>query len=172
MKKIILAGYMASGKTTTGSLAALTLGLKHYDLDTLMERHTAKSIPQLFTEKGEVYFRKTEHELLKTILDTGDSFVLSLGGGTPCYANNHLFLRRDDVVSVYLRAGIDELVKRLQGNTAYRPQVAGQDGGTFREFVAKHLFDRSWYYYQAKHIINVDDKTPGAVVEQIIQLVS
>lgn len=170
MKKILLAGYMASGKTTIARLLATTSGIPHIDLDTAIENETGKTIPELFKAHGEVYFRKLEHAALKRIMAGSSSFVLSLGGGTPCYANNHLFLQQDDVVSVYLKAGISEITARLQKQEGGRPLIDNLAGEELHEYVAKHLFDRSYFYHQAKHVVNVDGKAPGTIVDEIMSL--
>lgn len=170
MKKILLTGYMGSGKTTIALLLSKAAGISYYDLDEIIEEKAGKTISRLFAEDGEIKFRKLEHRALKEFMDTESSFVLALGGGTPCYAGNHEFLRRDDVVSVYLKAGIPELVNRLREQDKHRPLVAGQGHDELEEFIAKHLFDRSWFYHQAKHVVKVDGKLPQDIVNEIMSL--
>jgi shikimate kinase len=170
MKKVILCGYMASGKTTTARLLAGAAGLPYLDLDEVIELKEGKTIMELFKSDGEIKFRKLEHAALTEIVDGTDSFILSLGGGTPCYANNHEFLKRDDVISVYLKAGIDELMVRIKGQQGIRPLLEALKEEELHEFIAKHLFDRSYYYHQAKHIVNTDEKAPEAIVNEIMSL--
>jgi shikimate kinase len=167
MKKIVLVGYMGSGKTEIGKLLAKKVLLPFYDLDFLIETEIEKTISELFSEKGEIYFRKIEHELFIKQIQKNESFVLSLGGGTPCYANNHLVLQHDEVVSIYLKASVSTLVDRLSINKKKRPLVKDLKENEMHEFIAKHLFDRSFYYNQCKHIIFVDDKSPTDVVAEI-----
>ena len=171
MKKIILCGYMGSGKTTIARLLAKASGFAYADLDEEIERQEGKSIPEIFSGEGELKFRRIEHEALKQFVAADKSFVLSLGGGTPCYANNHLFLQREDVVSVYLKAGIKELAARIIKQGKSRPLLDGLKDEELEEFIAKHLFDRSFYYHQAKHIIATDNKTPENIVNEIISLI-
>lgn len=170
MKKILLTGYMASGKTTTALLLSKAAGIIYKDLDEILEESTGKSVAQIFAESGEIAFRRVEHEALKEVLNHKEAFVLSMGGGTPCYANNHEFLQQDDVVSVYLKAGISELGRRLSVAEHKRPLLDNVKPEELEEFIAKHLFDRSYYYHQAKHIINVEGKTPEAIVNEIMSL--
>lgn len=170
MKKILLTGYMASGKTTIALLLSKAAGISYNDLDDIIEEKAGKSITQLFTEDGEIKFRRLEHEALKEALENEKAFVLALGGGTPCYANNHEFLKRDDVVSVYLKASIPELISRIKEQDKQRPLLQKLDDSELQEFVAKHLFDRSWFYHQAKHIVNVDGKLPQDIVNEIMSL--
>jgi shikimate kinase len=170
MKKIILSGYMGSGKTTVAKLLSQATQIPYLDLDEVIENEAGKSVSQIFEQDGEIKFRKLEHDILDGLVKVDDDLIISLGGGTPCYANNHEVLQMEGVVSVYLKAGIDELIKRIkaQGNT--RPLIAKFDDDELHEFVAKHLFDRSYYYHQSKHTVTTDGKTPDIVVTEIMSL--
>lgn len=171
MKKLILCGYMASGKSTTARLLAKASGLPYIDLDEVIEQKKGKTITQLFEGGGEIKFRKLEHDTLKEIVDGSEGFILSMGGGTPCYANNHEVLKRGDIISVYLKAGIAELLKRIRKQPpGQRPLLEALKDDELEEFVAKHLFDRSYYYYQAKHVVAIDGKTPEAITDEIMSL--
>ena len=167
MKKIILVGYMGSGKTSVGKLLSKETGIPFFDLDEIIEQNAQKTISELFLEIGEIKFRKLEHDALNDFLITQPEYVLSLGGGTPCYADNHLYLRKDGITSVYLKASVQELVKRLTPEKTQRPLIAAIQEDEFEEFVAKHLFDRNYYYNHAKHVIAVDNKTPQEIVDEI-----
>src|ERR1044072_5325484 len=153
MKKILLCGYMASGKSTIAQLLAKASGIPYKDLDEIIEKKAGKSIPDIFKEDGEIKFRKMEHEAFKDVLSHEEPFILALGGGTPCYANNHEFLRREDVVSVYLKAGIGELLKRVRQQDIKRPLLDNLTPEAQEEFIAQHLFERSYFYHQAKHVV-------------------
>lgn len=170
MKKIILTGYMASGKTTVALLLSKASGLKYIDLDEVIEDKAGKSVASIFRDSGEIYFRKLEHEAFKEMLTKDEGFVLSLGGGTPCYANNHLLLQSENVVSVYLKASVQELAMRLRDQGHVRPLLQNVADDKFEEFIAKHLFDRAYYYNHAKHVIIVDGKTPELIVNEIMSL--
>ncbi|RDI11094.1 shikimate kinase [Flavobacterium sp. AG291] len=171
MKKVILCGYMASGKTTTAKLLSKKANLNYIDLDEVIEKNTGKTISKLFEEDGEIKFRKLEHQTLTTIVNESESFVLSLGGGTPVYANNHLVMQRDDVVSVYLKTGIGEIVNRLKAQKGQRPLLDALKEEELDEFIGQHLFERSYYYHQAKHVVATDGKSPDEVVNEIMKLI-
>lgn len=111
--KIVLLGYMGSGKSFIGQKLAQKMNLKHYDLDEYIERKEQMSIAKIFSEKGEVYFRKIEHIYLKEIVNIDQNFVLSLGGGTPCYFNNMDMLLNNDIKTIYLKTSVTVLVERL-----------------------------------------------------------
>ncbi|WP_284653398.1 shikimate kinase [Flavobacterium terrisoli] len=170
MQKIILVGYMAVGKTTIGKILAEKLQMKWLDLDKIIESEAKLSVPEIFKQKGEIYFRKQEHTALKKLLDNGESLIISTGGGTPCYSNNHLLLNGDKVKSIYLKASIEVLFDRLKNNDGERPLVANQSEVELKEFIAKNLFDRSYYYNQATVKIDTDGKTPVKIVDEILAL--
>ena len=167
MKNIALLGYMASGKTTIAKLLAEKLHLDNADLDQIIEDEEKLSINQIFEGKGEIYFRKREHATLKSVLNSKSNAVVALGGGTPCYAGNMDILKSSGWKTVYLRASIDTLVQRLQENEL-RPLVRDKSSAELRDFVAMHLFERSFYYNQADIVINIDNKSPEEIVDLII----
>jgi shikimate kinase len=170
MKKVILVGYMGVGKSTIAKLLSQKLNCKWVDLDKVIEEKTNLSITEIFSQKGEIYFRKIEHEVFKNILENNEQLIISTGGGTPCYANNHLLLNGDEVVSIYLQASIAVIFERLKEAKSERPLVANQTEENLKEFIAKNLFDRSYFYNQATFKINVDTKTPEKITDEILQL--
>jgi len=161
---------MASGKTTIAGLLSEASQIPYLDLDEVIEKQTGKTVAQIFAEDGEIKFRKLEHDTLKGLLAVNDNFILGLGGGTPCYANNHEMLQRDDVVSVYLKTGIQELIRRINAQDKLRPLVNNLHGAEMEEFVATHLFERSYYYHKAKHVVVTDNKAPELVATEIMSL--
>lgn len=167
MKKILLVGYMGAGKTEIGKILAKKLNLPFYDLDNLIEENQKSNISEIFKTKGEIYFRRIEHEIYLEKLNTEESFILSLGGGTPCYANNHLEFKRENVISIYLKANIETIVERVFNEKGKRPLIANKTYEELLEFVAKHLFERNYYYNQSKIKISVDEKTPTDIVNEI-----
>lgn len=165
--KIVLVGYMGSGKSTVGKLLAKKLDYSFLDLDEVLENRLGSSISDIFKSKGEVFFRKKEHELLKDVLLEDSSFVLSAGGGTPCYSGNmDSMLQLADAV-FYLKVSIPGLVKRLITEKDQRPLIRNINNDDLPEFIGKHLFERNNYYLKADHIVNCDDRDPLQIVEEI-----
>ncbi len=167
MKKIILLGYMGCGKSTIAKLLAAKVGLPYLDLDEIIEKKENSSLKNIFSEKGELYFRKLEHDILSDLIKNQDSFILSLGGGTTCYANNHEFLNGNNVISIYLNASVAILYNRLINSKYERPLIANKNPEEMKEFIAKNLFDRSFYYNQAQYKISVDGKSPEGIISEI-----
>lgn len=167
MIKIVLLGYMGSGKSTIAHLLSEKTQIKAFDLDKIIEERAGLSIKNIFEQKGEVFFRKLENQIFKELISSEKEMILSLGGGTPCYANNHELLNGDGVVSFYLKASIETLYGRLLSIRDNRPLIAEQEEEEMKEYIAKHLFDRSYYYNQATHIVSVDGKSPEEVSAEI-----
>ncbi len=159
---------MGSGKTTIGIELAKKLYQNFTDLDHYIETKENKTISDIFDEKGEVYFRKIEHYYLKKFINENDSYVLSLGGGTPCYANNmEMILQVNDLHSIYLQGSISTLYDRLIHNSSKRPLLVSQTKESLVEYIAKHLFERGIYYEKARHRISINSKSIEAIVAEI-----
>ncbi|GGG98147.1 shikimate kinase [Polaribacter pacificus] len=165
--KIVLLGYMASGKSSIGKRLSEVLDLNFIDLDTYIESCDKMSIKDIFKNKGEIYFRRQESIYLQEVLAQATDCVLSLGGGTPCYGNNTQLLNSTGYHTVYLRAGIATLVDRLTKEKQLRPLVAQLSSDQLTEYVAKHLFERAAFYEQAKQIISIDNKSVEEICKEI-----
>ena len=161
-------GYMGSGKTTIARILAHKLQWNMLDLDILIEQHCGLSIRDIFAKRGEIFFRKVERQILQETIVEKSDFVLALGGGTPCYADNHLLLIDDRILSVYLKTSVGSLKERLEKSSAGRPLISAIAEDERAEFIAKHLFDRSRYYNSATLKVSTDDKTPEETAAEII----
>ena len=159
---ITLTGYMGCGKSTVGSLVADALGCPFLDLDALIEKKAGKTIPQIFAADGEESFRRLEKKLLEeTVKKYAESTaVLALGGGTVTVPGAPVLLR-EKTLCIYLKASLETLQDRLEGQTEGRP-LSG-------EGFAERLTARHPLYEQAAHIIlDTDDCTPEQVADEII----
>jgi shikimate kinase len=172
MRKIVLLGYMGCGKSTIANILSKTMQIPFIDLDEVIEERTNLSINQIFKQQGEIYFRKLEHETFVELLNSPKNLIIGLGGGTPCYANNHELLNADNVFSIYLKASIDTLFNRLIANKSKRPLIADKTDEEMKEFIAKHVFDRSYYYNHAQHKVVVDEKTVEETVDDILKILA
>lgn len=167
---ITLLGYMGSGKSTIGQQLALILGYEFIDLDTYIEVKEGCTISEIFKNKGEIYFRKKEHGYLNDIISQNSNIVLSLGGGTPCYANNLQLLNTNNVVSYYLKLLPGSLVDRLFDEKEHRPLISYLNTKeALQEFIAIHLFERQSYYEQALHTLKTDNLSVKNIVELIVK---
>ena len=122
--KIVLLGYMASGKSLIGRELAKVLKMDYLDLDDFIEKNEGKSIEKIFLEKGEIFFRKIENSYLQALISSKNNLVLSLGGGTPCFTNNLELLKNNkEITTFFLNVPVSELAKRLMSDKENRPLV-------------------------------------------------
>ena len=166
-EKIILLGYMSSGKSTIGQLLARSLDLLFEDLDCFIERKEGKKISEIFALKGEIYFRRQEQTYLKELLSSPTAMVIALGGGTPCYGNAMELIRAASPYSFYLQLPTSELMARLLPEKAERPLIAHLTQEDIEEFINKHLFERFPFYTQAHFILPCQGLSPSEIVEKI-----
>jgi shikimate kinase len=106
------------------------------------------------------------------LLNSPGSLIIALGGGTPCYGNNHELLIGENRVSIYLKASIETLVERLFSNRSERPILANKSEVELKEFIAKHLFDRSFYYNHAQHKVSIDGRTKDETAADILKILA
>ena len=169
--KLVLIGYMASGKTSIGKKLAKKINISFIDLDEYIVEHEEMSISTIFKTKGEVYFRKIETQYLEELINTDKDFVLALGGGTPCYGNN-LNVILNNSISIYLKYSLQTAYNKLSKESIKhkRPLIASISNDDLKEFIAKHLFERIPFYEQANYTIRIDNKKKKEIVNEIIKL--
>ena len=167
--KIVLLGYMASGKSAVGKILSKKMNLQFIDLDNFIEEKEKKSISEIFELKGEIYFRRIEGVYLQEALNLSENCIISLGGGTPCYGNNMDFIKNNGI-SFYLNASIQTIFDRLQGETSQRPLVASIGKENLKEYLGKHLFERNPFYQKADFAISVDNQSLNDIVDHIQKL--
>ena len=160
--RVALVGYMSSGKSVLGKALSEHLGVPFVDLDRSVEMELEMPISRVMEEKGELYFRKKEHEVLLEVLDKAPkSMVLALGGGTPVFYD-HMSLLNEWGETVFLDVSVGALAARLEGDTT-RPLIKNQDD--VAEFVAKHMFERRPFYSLAKRRLRGDELSISDLLE-------
>ena len=152
--RIILMGYMGSGKTTVGRALAKDLNMPFYDLDWYIETRMRRTIKQIFDEKGEDGFRRIEHNMLHEVAEF-ENVVISCGGGTPCFYDNIDYMNSQAQV-VYLKASPEVLYEHLQMGRRVRPLLLGKSPDEVRTFIVEQLAKREEFYSKANHTLNVD----------------
>ena len=168
---VILLGYMGCGKTKIGKRLSQKLNLNFIDLDHEIELFYSKTIVELFEDLGEVRFREIEREILIKILDNKDRFVLSLGGGTPCYFDNMEIIQKKTNFSFYINLSSKVLAERLFSRKSKRPLISSVvNKKDMLSFINKHLFERNIFYMQAKLIINCNKRDINKICKSIIEL--
>ena len=172
MKKVVLIGYMGSGKSVVSQELSRKTKISFLELDEIIEQKCKMTIEKIFETKGELFFRKIENQLFTKYLSSNEDLIISTGGGTPCYFNNHKHLNDENVISIYLKASITTLKNRLLIEKEKRPLISHLDDNMVDEFIAKHLFDRSFYYNQATFKVTVDEKSIEQIVQEILVLLT
>ena len=153
MRRIILIGYMGSGKTTVGKALSKETGMMFYDLDWYIESRMRKSVSQIFAEKGEEGFRKIEYNMLHEVAEFED-VIISCGGGTPCFFDNMDYLNQQGDV-VYLKASPETLYKHLLMAKVERPLLKDKTPDELIAYITEHLNEREPFYTKANHILDV-----------------
>lgn len=151
--RIILIGYMGSGKTTVGRALAADLGVPFYDLDWYIENRMRKTVSQIFAERGEEGFRAIEHNMLHEVAEF-ENVVISCGGGTPCFFDNMEYIN-SKAETVYLKSNSEVLFKHLKMGKTVRPLLLDKTAEEVKEFIQQQLKQREVYYTQAKHTVDV-----------------
>ena len=108
---IVLVGLMGAGKSTVGRRLAEKLDLPFVDADHEIEAAAGKTIPEIFADHGETYFRDGERKVITRLLD-GGAAVLATGGGA--YVNPATRdMIRSKGISVWLKADLPLLMRRV-----------------------------------------------------------
>ena len=154
MRRIILVGYMGSGKTTVGKALSKETGMMFYDLDWYIESRMRKSVSQIFAERGEEGFRKIEYNMLHEVAEFED-VIISCGGRTPCFFDNMDYLNQQGDV-IYLKATPETLYKHLLMAKIERPLLKGKSAEELIAYITEHLKERSPFYEKARHILDVN----------------
>jgi shikimate kinase len=172
LDRVVLTGFMGSGKTTAGSLLAERLGWRFLDLDHEIERREGRSVPQIFSESGEAHFRRLETATLAALLGQRD-VVIALGGGAPEELGNRLLLEQTPHTAVvYLAAPFETLVARCNRQAAIpgatpRPVFADLTTAERRFHLRRTLYERI-----AAHTLDTSaltlDQTADAILHQLL----
>ena len=167
--KIVLIGYMGSGKTTIGKQLAKSLNYIFIDLDQAIENEEQQPISEIFSKKGEIYFRKLERKVLETILTSKPNIVLATGGGTPCFGDTMEYIKSvEDSTTIYIKTSNEVLTKRLLNENQKRPLIAHLDSKELlNDFIRKHLFERSFYYNKSSIKVRSDVMSINELVQEL-----
>jgi shikimate kinase len=157
---LAIVGYMGSGKTTVGRLAARRLGWRFTDLDREISRHANKTIPEIFAEHGEPYFRDLEHKLLREALTNNNDLVIACGGGIVTCSENRELL--GSVNTLFLEEDPHLLFDRTRGDA--RPLR----GANLEAFLARYRERLPLYEGVANHIIHADGRSAGRVAGEVV----
>lgn len=160
MKNIVFIGFMGAGKSSIGKLLAEKLSFSFIDTDILIEKKMKMSIPKIFKQYGEAYFRRCENEAVKEAAERSN-IVISTGGGVPMFETNMQVLRENSII-ICLRANVETIMYRTRGR-GHRPLLDSQ-----KEKIQELLDKRKPFYEKADFFVDTDDLSPIQIVGEIM----
>jgi shikimate kinase len=166
---IFLAGPPCAGKSSTGQAIASMLDIPFYDLDKLIEKITALSIPDIFNQLGEQEFRRLESEVLHSLLKTRETMILALGGGCLLKESNIIEIKEKGII-VTLTAPDEVLLERCKLQIGYRPLIMTDK--TFIELLKtrKEHYDSLPNHFETSY--NTPEQTALEIMKQRLNYLS
>lgn len=167
LARLVLTGFMGSGKTTVGRLLAARLGWRFVDLDSEIEQRDGRTVAQIFAESGEPVFRRFETEALLSALQRPHAVVALGGGAVETAANRDLLAGAEDTLVVLLSAPFATLYERCvqqsaDPSAAIRPLLGGPAAA------AQRLARRdSLYRSVAGLILDTSGQRPEQTVDSV-----
>ena len=168
--KIILIGFMGSGKSYWGKIWAQKNALNFFDLDELIEEQEKKSIADIFDIHGEDYFREKERTVLKTFLGVNDC-IIACGGGTPCYHDNMKWMN-EHAFTVYLETTVQDIFDRVLEEQQTRPLIKKLNPAELRFFIEQKLKERDPFYKMADIILKSEELVEHTFSKKILKKAS
>ena len=167
-QKIILIGYMGSGKSTLGEKLARELKVPFIDSDEVIEQIAKRDVSTIFKTQGEDVFRKMESMFLESLINI-PAFVLSTGGGMPCF-NNNMEVLNELGNTIYLKNSSEGLADRLMRAKSNRPLIEGKSETELIQFIEENLIKREPFYTQATITLELKDQGLIDVLKLIAEL--
>lgn len=152
---------MGTGKSTVGRLLAQRGGFEVVDVDAEIVRREGRTIPELFAQFGEDYFRAAETDALRSVMGQAGSLVIATGGGAVLRPENRTLMTEGGLV-VALTATAEQIMARVSQDKG-RPLLQGN----LEERVHKLLSERRTAYDFAP--VRID--TTGLSAEEVAEAI-
>jgi shikimate kinase len=162
---VALIGFMGTGKTVVGRKLARRLGKEFIELDALIEKKAGRSIPDIFRQDGEIFFRELEIATTKEVAGR-ENAVIACGGGIVLNKINVDRLREKGI-TVCLTASPEIILRRTSKDNDERPLLAVSDRA--RQIEELMEFRRPFYERSADIIVDTSSLSIEAVVKRIIE---
>ncbi len=161
-RTIVMVGMMGAGKSSVGRRLANRLGMSFSDADTEIEQAANQTIPDIFEQHGEAYFRDGERRVIQRLLD-GRQKVIATGGGAFIQDETRALIQ-EQAISVWLKADRDLLLQRVRrrGN---RPLL---NNGDMAETLDRLITDRYPIYAEADVHVQSRDVAHDVVIDDIL----
>ncbi len=165
--RIFLIGFMGSGKTTVGKHLAKLIGYEFIDMDTVVETDEGMAIRDIFIKRGEHHFRNQESRLLDQ-LSTREHIVISCGGGI-IHDTLNIERLKEFGPAIFLDGNAKLLFERVKGddNRPFAFLDLEDEQERFLKFADLYEKRRSHYQEASLWTIDVNDKTPAEIAEEI-----
>ncbi|UCD54636.1 MAG: shikimate kinase [Candidatus Omnitrophota bacterium] len=164
MRNIVLVGFMGTGKTQVAKALSKKLGMKYVSTDALIEKKEKTTISDIFSRKGEGYFRKTEKDVIKDV-SLMQNIVIDAGGGVVIDPENIKHLKKNGII-VCLWASPEVILERTK-KYAHRPLLNVADP---LKKIKELLAFRKSFYEKADYHIHTSKMTLEEVMDEIISL--
>ncbi len=158
---LALIGFMGTGKTSVGRLAAEQLHFEYLDTDELIQTHTGRSIADIFQADGEPAFRALEKSVVAELAGRAKTLI-STGGGLPANPENLASLKTHALV-VCLWASPEKIWERVK-NQSHRPLLNDPDP---QKKIRELLAVREPFYKQADVLMNTETRTVREMAQQV-----
>lgn len=163
-RSIVMVGMMGVGKSSIGRRLAARLGVPFVDADVEIEKAAGMSIADIFARHGEAYFRGGEARVIARLLESGPQ-VLASGGGAVINPDTRAAIKARGI-SVWLKAEIDVLLRRVAKRKSERPMLHTEDPS---ETLRQLLIAREPVYAQADLTVQSREGPHDAIVTEIMQ---
>jgi len=160
--RVVLVGFMGSGKSAVGRLLARRLGYRFEDMDRRIEEKAGRRIADIFRDEGEEAFREMEREEARAI-GRLRGLVVAAGGGAFARAETRALLQ-EGALTVWLRCDLDRILARVPADGS-RP-LAGN-----RDIMRALLAEREPSYRMADVAVDASSGTPREVADRIVGLI-
>jgi len=167
MQRIILLGFMGSGKSTLSKALTELMHIPFLDTDALIEQKAGVTINEIFASQGEQVFREMESDLIGELFFHKE-FVLSVGGGLPAIPG---MMERLNALgtTIYLNVSLEELLRRLISDRSNRPLLKDKSETDLRDQIEQLMAKRESVYLQANNCIQKDSLTAEQLFEILNQ---
>jgi shikimate kinase len=162
LRRVVLVGFMGSGKTRVGRALARRLGWGFRDFDEEISTRLGLSIPEVFQQHGEDFFRDVEGRLGEELLKE-ENVVLAPGGGWPV-APGRMEGLPPETLSVWLKVSAEEAVRRAREEGPTRPLLAVPDPV---ERARELLGEREAWYAKAQMTVDSEGVMPEDLARRI-----
>jgi shikimate kinase len=165
--KVILTGFMATGKSAVGRTLAARLGRRFIDSDHEIVARAGKPIALIFAEEGEAAFRRLEREVIADLAQTPEPAVIATGGGALVDDANYRALSQAGTI-VALAARPEVIARRVSASNVARPKLA--EGGLPLERKIIELMEaRKSAYARAAIMVDTSDLTIEGAADRVLR---